>query len=112
MARPQGRGNGSTWIVLKGIGFPRGVKLSHKFDQQVMELGFEKCTIDEILAVKSDWPDDIHPVQKGGTASLVIDIPAIDMTLDFAAQTTGVEKALESAYRLLQYASLLTHQST
>lgn len=112
MARPQGRGNGSTWIVLKGIGFPRGVKLSHKFDQQVMELGFEKRTVDEILAVKSDWPDDIHPVQKGGTASLAIDIPAIDMTLDFGAQTTGIEKALESAYRLMQYASLFTHQST
>lgn len=110
MAHPRNRGSKSTWIILKGINFPRGVKLHHKFDQQVMELGFEKHTIDEILAVKSDWPDDIHPVQKGETASLAIDIPAIDMTLDLDTQLTGVEKALESAYRLMQYASLFRHQ--
>ena len=110
MARPKNRGSKSTWIILKGINFPRGVKLHHKFDQQVMELGFEKHTVEEILAVKSDWPDDIHPVQKGETASLAIDIPAIDMTLDLDTQSAGVEQALESAYRLIQYASLFRHQ--
>jgi hypothetical protein len=62
--------------------------------------------------MKSDWPHDIHSVQKGGTASLAIDIPVIDMTLDFDAQATDVEKALESAYRLMQYASPFTPQST
>jgi len=110
MARPKNRGSKSTWIILKGINFPMGVKLHHKFDQQVMELGFEKHRVEEILAMKSDWPDDIHPVQKGETASLAIDIPAIDMTLDLDTQWPGVEKALESAYRLMPYASLFRHQ--
>lgn len=110
MARPRARGSKSTWIILKGINFPRGVKLHHKFDQQVMELGFEKRTVEDILAIKSDWPDDIHPVQKGETASLAIDIPAIDMTLDLDTQLSGVEKALEAAYQLMQYASLFRHQ--
>jgi hypothetical protein len=107
MARPKNRGNKSNWIVLKGHDFSKGVNMHHKFDQQVMEIGFAKHKIADILAVNSDWPDDIAVVQKGETASLAISIPAIDMNLDLEAQLPAVEKALEAAYRLMQYASLL-----
>jgi hypothetical protein len=107
MARPKNRGNKSNWIILRGHDFPKGVNMHHKFDQQVMEIGFSKRKIADILAVKSDWPDDIAVVQKGETASLAISIPVIDMNLDLEAQLHAVEKALEAANRLMQYASLL-----
>jgi hypothetical protein len=86
MARPKNRRNKSNWIILKGNDFPKGLNLHHKLDQQVMEIGFAKHTIADILAVKSDWPDDIAVVQKGETASLAISIPAVNMNLDLEAQ--------------------------
>lgn len=107
MARPRHRGSKSNWIILKAHDFPKGVNVHHKFDQQVMEIGFSNRKIDDILAVKADWPDDIAVVQKGKTASLAISVPAININLDLAAQLFAVEKALEAAYRLMPYASLL-----
>ena len=107
MARPKSRGSKSTWIILKGHDFPKGVNMHHKFDQQVIEIGFPGWKIEDLLAVKADWPDDIVPVQKGGTASLAIRVPPIDMKLGLAAQLPIIEEALRAAYRLMPYATLL-----
>lgn len=107
MARPKSCGSKSTWIILKGRDFPKNVNMHHKFDQQAMEIGFAGRSVDELLAVKSDWPDDIVPVQKGGTASLAIRVPAIDMTLGVDAQLPAIEAALAAAYKLMPFASLL-----
>jgi hypothetical protein len=107
MARPKNRGSKSNWIILKALDFPKGVNMHHKFDQQVMELGFSRRRIEEVLAAKTDWPDDIAKAQKGGTASLAISVPEIDMTLGFAAQLPAIEEALKGAYRLMPYAKLL-----
>jgi hypothetical protein len=60
MARPKNRGSKSTWIILKGLDFPKGVNMHHKIDQQVMEIGFPRRRIEEVLAAtKTEWPDDI-----------------------------------------------------
>jgi hypothetical protein len=107
MARPKGRGSKSSWIILKGFDFPKGVNMHHKLDQRVVELGFAGRHLEDVLSVKSEWPDDIVPVQKGGTASLAIRVPPVDMTLGFAAQLPAIEEALSAAYRLMPYASLL-----
>ncbi len=107
MAKPKNRGSKSNWIILKGHDFPRGVNMHHKINQQVMEIGFSGHTIEEILIAKSDWPDDVTPVQKGGAASLSIRVPAIDMKATFAQQVAEVEQALAAAYRLMPFASLL-----
>jgi hypothetical protein len=93
MARPEGRGGKSNWIILKGHDFPKGVNMHHKFDQEVMEIGFPRHKIEDIFAAKADWPDDIVPVQKGGTASLSIRVPPIDMKLGVATQLPAIEKA-------------------
>jgi len=108
MARPKSRGNKSTWIILKGLDFPTNVNMHHKFDQRVMEIGFSGRKVEDLLSAKSDWPDDIVPVQKGGTASLAISVPAIDMNLGVEAQLAAIEAALGAAYRLMPYATLLT----
>jgi hypothetical protein len=111
MAPPKGRGSHSNWIILKGDDFPNGVSLSHKFDQQVMEIGFAERKIVDILAVKPEWPDDIAVVQKGKTASLAITVPAIDMNVGLESQLPAMEIALGAAYRLMPYASLLNPPS-
>lgn len=107
MARPKNRGPGSTWNILKGHNFPKGISLNHKFVDQVLEIGFPRRKIHEILAVKADWPEDIVVVQRHGTASLAIRVPYIDMKIGVAAQLPAIEEALRAAYRLMPYASLL-----
>jgi hypothetical protein len=112
MARPKNRGSYSSWIIFKGHDFPKAVNMHHKFDQQVMEIGFSGHSIEEVLVVKSAWPDDISPVQKGKTASLAIRVPPIDMKIDFAKQIPSIEEALAAAYRLMSYSSLLSDKTS
>jgi hypothetical protein len=107
MKRPTNKSSNASWIIFKGHDFPRGVNMYQKNNEKVMELVFKRRKIADILRIKSDWPDDIAVVQKGETATLAISIPAIDMKLDLDAQLPAVEKALEAAYRLMPYASLL-----
>ncbi len=107
MAKPTPKGSKSNWIILKATGFPKGVNMHHKFDQDVMELGYQRTNVEEVLAVKSDWPEGIALVQKGGTGSLVISVPHVDVSSKFEDQIGRVETALQSAYRLIPYASLL-----
>jgi hypothetical protein len=107
MARPKNRGPNSNWIIFKGRDFPKDVKLHHKFDQEVMELGFSGHQVEEIWATKSDWPDDIIPVQKRGTAALSVRVPPIKMSLGIEAQLSAIEDALAVAYRLIPFANLL-----
>ncbi len=71
-----------------------------------MELGFERRTIEEILNLRSEWPDDIAVVQKEGTASLAIGIRQIKMAAGVTAQADAIDEALQAAYRLMEYASL------
>jgi hypothetical protein len=111
MRRPKNRGSKSNWIILKGHDFPKNVNMHHKFDQQVMEIGFSGRTIEDLLAAKSDWPEDIVPVQKGETASLSIAVPPVDMKLGVANQTAAIESAIAAAYRLMPFASLLPPKS-
>lgn len=111
MARPKKRGSNSTWIIFQGHHFPKGVKIHHKLDQQVMELGFPKRKIENILAIQPDWPDDIALVQKGGTASLAIQVPPVDMKLGFPSQLDEIKEALKAADRLMPYALLFQRQT-
>ena len=108
MQRPGNKGCKSTWIIMKGLDFPKGVNLHHKLDQQVMELGFERRRVEEILDAKPDWPEDILPVQKRGTASLMVKVPCIDMKATIASQIDAIEEAIKAAYRLMPFALLLS----
>ena len=107
MVRPKSRGNGSTWIYLKGNDFPRGVSMCHKFDQQVLDMSFRKRGIEDLRTAKTDWPDDIFLLKKGADATLSIRVPFIDMKLGVEAQLPVIEEAVQAAYRLIPYASLL-----
>jgi hypothetical protein len=108
MQRPTSKGSKSTWIIMKGPDFPTGVKLHHKLDQQVIELGFERRRVEEVLTVRQEWPDDVVVVQKGRTASLMIKVPKIDMNLGVAPQVVVIEEALKAAYRLMPFATLFS----
>lgn len=108
MAKPKNKGAKSTWIIMAGHDFPKGVKLHHKLDQRVMELGFERRRVEEIQDAAPDLPEGVIPVQKGGTAALMADVPSIDINLDFATQMIPVERALATAYLLMPFARLLS----
>lgn len=108
MAHPKKRGNHSDWIILKGHDFPRAVHMHHKFDQQVMEIGFAGHNVNEVLALGLKLPEDVMLVQKKKTASLAIRVPPVDMKIEFAKQVLSVEGALAAAYRLMPYAHLLS----
>jgi len=107
MARPKNRGGKSTWIILKGHDFPKGVHLHHKLDQRTMELGFDSQMVEDIAARNSAWPNDLILLQKGRTATIAINIPHIDVNLGFEAQLPAVEDALKAAYRLIPYATIV-----
>jgi hypothetical protein len=107
MKKPTPKGNSSNWILMKGPNFPKRVSLSHKLDQRVVELGFEGRKISEVLAIKSDWPYDIVPDQKGGTAVLSIHVPAIDMTKGFCVQEESLEEVFAAVHKLIPYGRLL-----
>ena len=106
MARPKGKGAYSSWVIMKGHDFPKGVELHHKIDQRAMELGFRGRKVEELLELRAEWPDQIVVVQKGKTASLVLSVPPIDMAAGFFGQEGAIEEALLAAYRLMPYSSL------
>jgi hypothetical protein len=107
MTEPKQRGGKSFWIILKGVDFPKGVQLSHKLNSRTMELGFIERGIKDILEIRADWKSEgIRVSQNGRTASLVIDLPSIDMRSPFEPQLLEVEKAMQAAERLLPYARL------
>jgi hypothetical protein len=109
MARPKNKGAYSSWVIMKGHDFPKGVDLHHKIDQRVMELGFNGRKVEEILSLKPDWPEEIIVVQKGKTASLAMIVPSIDMVAGVFSQESAIEEALRSAYQLMPYATLFSN---
>jgi hypothetical protein len=111
MARPGKKGSNSNWIMMKGSKFPKNVHLYHKFDQKVVELGFSHREVGELRDANKSWPKDIYLGQKGGVAVLAIDVPFVDMKLDFYSQAPAIEKALAAAHRLLPYATVLPASS-
>jgi PD-(D/E)XK nuclease superfamily len=108
MQRPQNKGSKSNWIIMKGLDFPPGVKLHHKVDQKVIELGFEGRHVEEILNLQPKWPDEILVVQKGKTASLMTKVPSMDMAKGVSAQIVALEEVLQAAYRLMPFAAMLS----
>lgn len=106
MVKPGNKGSGSSWIVMKGVSFPRGVALHHKLDQQVVELGFERRTVQQLLGIKSDWPQHIVPAQKGGTAALCIHVPEVDMRRSLGDQIDALTVVLQAAQELMPFARL------
>lgn len=107
MRRPTPKGNKSNWIVMKGLDFPAGVQLHFKMDQSVVELGFGGRRVAELLARKSDWPDEIRPVQKQGTAALSIRVPLVDRMKPLADQLEPLEEVFRALSMLLPYGRLL-----
>jgi hypothetical protein len=106
MNKPGNKGRGSAWIVMKGVDFPKGVALNHKLDQQVIELGFENRTMEQLRRVKADWPHHIVPVPKGRISALCIHVPRIDIRSSLSEQLDSLAVALTAAQELIPYARL------
>ena len=107
MRKPGDKGSGSNWIYMNSSTFPKGVRLIHKMDQHVIELGFDNGKVDDLLKAKSDWPEDIQPGQKGKMAVLGISVAPVDPYQELLPQRDAVETALKAAYRLIPYGWIL-----
>jgi len=93
---------------MKEVRFPKGVQLHHKLDQCIFEIGFANHSIEDLLALRSEWPEGILPVARGkkAAASLVMTVEPIKMEAGLAAQEAEIESALKSAYRLAEFAHI------
>lgn len=107
MAPPGDKGAGSTWLIMKGSNFPKGVSLNHKLLQDAIDLSFDGATVDQILSAKQDWPDDMLIVPAKGSASIRIKVPRIEMKNGVLSQLEAIDNALDAAHRLLPFAVLL-----
>jgi PD-(D/E)XK nuclease superfamily len=107
MNKPSDKGSKSNWIIVKRDDFPKKVKIHFKFDQQVVELGFENCSIEEIVNAVPKLTDGIIADQKGGTAVLSIATDPINVRNPMREQTKAIEAAIASVFKLTPYAKLL-----
>jgi len=100
MKKPSPKGSKSNWIKFKGNHFPKGVLLTHKIDQCVMELGFARTSVEDLQAALVELPPSAFVGQRGKTAVVQIDVPKIDKEIAFSQQIEAVETALRTAYHL------------
>lgn len=101
MARPGPKGAKSDWMLFKGSGFPKGVKLVHKNDQGCVDLEFERTLATDLAQMRSPgWPADVRVLQRGKSAALSLLVPQCDMGGPFEEQLTVVQAALGAASRL------------
>lgn len=113
MNKPTPKGKKSNWIIMKGIHFPKGVQLHHKVDQCTVELGFTNHSVEELLALRSEWPAGIRPVARGkyARAALVSDVSKVDMSSGVIAQEERIENVLEAVYRLVPFADIFSNSN-
>ena len=107
MNRPGDKGPESTWIYMKAETLPKEVGLRHKMDENVIVLDFWNRNVEDLLSARPDWPEDIHPAQRGKGAVLCIKVPPVDPFGEFQPQKQAVEEALRAVYRLLPYGKIL-----
>jgi hypothetical protein len=110
MREPKDKGSKSDWIILKTYDMPKGVSIDHKNDQGCVDLTFNRTRLDDLLAVRSEWPDDIIPLQRGGSTVLRKRVPKLDMERAVSEQIDELEQVLTAAYALSAFSRVI--QST
>jgi len=93
----------------KGVNFPSYISLKHQFGRSEMVLMFEKQwikTASNVLS-KSLSDEDMWITPQPLSLHLAVGIEPIDFTQSFIDQVDLIDLALESARRLLPYASMV-----
>lgn len=86
---------------------PQGVSIDHKNAHGCVDLTFSRTHLDELLAVKRDWPEEIMPLQRGGSSVLRKLVPKLDMEQPIGCQLDVLEQVLAAAYDLSSYSRLM-----
>ena len=108
MARPTPKGFQSTWVVLKMSDIPKGVTINHKIDRRCVDLSFNATSVEDLRAIRSQWPEDILLVTTGKSASLRKIVPDIDLDRPLAEQLVQFEEVMTAAHELSEYRHILT----
>ena len=111
MKKPSPKGSNSNWVKFKGQHFPKGVLLTHKIDQCVMELGFARTSAEDLQTVLPELRPSAIIGQRGKTAVVQIDVPKIDKEIAFSQQVEAVEIAINAAYQLYPLGGIFSQQS-
>lgn len=107
MREPKEKGSKSDWIILKTHDMPKGVSIDHKNDQRCVDLTFNRTSIDDLLVVRAEWPDDIIPLQRGGSTVLRKRVPKLNMERRIADQIDELEQVLAAAYDLSAFSRIM-----
>jgi hypothetical protein len=107
MREPKEKGSKSDWIILKTHDMPKGVSIDHKNDQGCVDLTFNRTFLDNLLAVRAEWPEDIMPLQRGGSTVLRKIVPKLDMERAIAEQIEDLEQVLAAAYSLSAFSRIM-----
>ena len=107
MVEPKAKGSSSNWIILKTNDIRKGVTIDHKLGLGCVDLSFNRTRIDDLLAVRAEWPEDIAPLQVGGSAVLRKIVPRLDMDRPLADQLDRFEQVLATALQLAEFRHIL-----
>lgn len=107
MREPKDKGSKSDWIILKTFDMPKGVSIDHKNDQGCVDLTFSRTLLDDLLAVRAEWPGDIMPLQRRGSTVLRKIVPKLDMKRAIAEQIEDLEQVFAAAYSLSAFSRVM-----
>jgi hypothetical protein len=107
MREPKDKGSKSDWIILKTYSMPKGVSIDHKINQGCVDLTFNGTRLDDLLAVRAEWPDEIIPLQRGGSTVLRKRVPKLDMEHAIAEQADVLEQVLAAVHSLSAFSRIM-----
>ena len=108
MKRPTMKGSHSSWVVMRGADFPKGVTLNHKLTMGVVDLSFSSTEASSLSAMRTEnWPKAARVLRTGKSAALRLAVPICDLNAPFDEQADRVHVALEAARKLAPYAQML-----
>ena len=110
MHKPTPKGSGSSWIRFKGLGFPPGREFALKLDQEIIELGFYRCQVEELRALDVNWPARAVLRQKGQTAAVHLSTPPLNKTRPLTEQQDALAATMAAAHILRPFADLLLNR--
>jgi hypothetical protein len=108
MEKPGPKGPSSNWIILRCPNFPKGVRLNHKLGQCIMELSFDRSSVQDIRALRADWPANYRLIQKGSTATIELNVPRVDTDRPISEQSAELDRVFVAASALAVHANIFT----
>jgi hypothetical protein len=110
MEEPGKKSKGSNWVPFRPKNIGKGLFLWHKLDvgHAALELTGQAGNLDTLKSKYSAYiPHDIKIVQIGKSVALRIDVPILDLNLEFEEQLDKARMGLKAMYRLFYQSQII-----